>query len=455
LRKDNLRKHMRLVHKPKEAEEDLEEFQALYGESISHQRQAMTDSPLLSALLIAARNGSVWTVGRLIAKGAPLAESTADGKTVLHAAAMSGSEQLTRLLIDAGVDCSRQDNNGNSALHDAAAQGHAGVIRVLAKAGIPLSIANKRGETALHLAVARSCEASTRNLLEHGANPDTPKILCRAAEKGVERIAKLLIQGGTPIETQGGSALQVASRTGHIGVVKLMLDQGVPLNLNYKGQGTALYHASIAGHKKVVKLLLTQGAVEYERERGGRHGTALLAALAEGHHKVAELIMSQPEHHFARELAEELDAALAEALSRGHDKIVELLLVKGTHIISLRTFVGVLEMASALGHERIIDVLPTRVVCEGKTVIASTIRSENDGKFTVHCSNATVSYYQKMTKAKGRLGILPLPYIDARKAAGLFDLDRPCSDGKWIQPDTVRKVTKGRHDNTIAKIICK
>ncbi|KAF2787420.1 ankyrin, partial [Melanomma pulvis-pyrius CBS 109.77] len=94
--------------------------------------------------------------------------------------------------------------------------------------------------------------------------------LMYAAKHGHYEMAKLLLDKGADINTQGGeygNALQAASVQGHEQVVKLLLDKGANINAQggYYGNAHGLYSnalqaASVQGREQVVKLLLNKGA---------------------------------------------------------------------------------------------------------------------------------------------------------------------------------------------------
>jgi tetratricopeptide (TPR) repeat protein len=124
---------------------------------------------------------------------------------------------------------------------------------------------------------------------ENGRTP-----LFMAAERGYERVVKLLIDKGAKINAQDGfcgNALQAASTGGHEQVVKLLLDKGAKVNAQGGDYGNALQAASFRGHDQVVKLLLDKGADI--NAQGGAYGNALQAASLEGHEQVVKLLLDQ------------------------------------------------------------------------------------------------------------------------------------------------------------------
>ena len=72
-------------------------------------------------------------------------------------------------------------------------------------------------------------------------------------------MAKLLIEKGADVNTQGGSygnALQAASNGGHEAIAKLLMEKGAYINAQGKLFGNALQAASSRGHEAIAKLLI-------------------------------------------------------------------------------------------------------------------------------------------------------------------------------------------------------
>ena len=76
-----------------------------------------------TALMFAARSGSVDTVRRLLAAGADIDAATAEYGSPLVIAAASGHEDLALYLLEAGADATVADENGVTALHYALLNG--------------------------------------------------------------------------------------------------------------------------------------------------------------------------------------------------------------------------------------------------------------------------------------------------------------------------------------------
>ncbi|XP_068776900.1 ankyrin repeat domain-containing protein 39 isoform X2 [Struthio camelus] len=107
-----------------------------------------------------------------------------------------------------------------------------------------------------------------------------------AARDGDEpRVLQLLERRGEPSEPDlaGYTALHYASRNGHLGVCRLLLQRGARCNARTPGGATALHRASYCGHLAVARLLLAHGADPAIADDDGRtslhkHSPALASA---------------------------------------------------------------------------------------------------------------------------------------------------------------------------------
>ncbi|TRZ49354.1 ankyrin repeat domain-containing protein [bacterium] len=136
------------------------------------------------------------------------------------------------------------------------------------------------------------------------AAPEPPKdnisvqgadAICRAARDGNELAVMDLIEKGANINSTGGgpldfSPLMWASNEGNISLLGLLLNRGADPNLRNRRGSSALLLAAITGHLDVVRLLLDSGADLHFKTQGV---SALSAAAAEGHLEVVRLLLER------------------------------------------------------------------------------------------------------------------------------------------------------------------
>jgi len=169
-------------------------------------------------------------VARLLAAGADANTALPGGETALMTAARSGSVEAVRALLGKGADVkARESKYGQTALHWAAAEGHADVIGELVKAGAVVEDRLDSGYTPLLFAVREGRIAAVKALLKVGAevNDTTPVGGRRTAPAKSPR--------------QGTSALLLATLNAHYELGRVLLEAGA--NPNADGPGYTALHA--------------------------------------------------------------------------------------------------------------------------------------------------------------------------------------------------------------------
>ncbi len=204
-------------------------------------RDEYGNTPLMSAAWMA----DAAVMKRLLKAGADVNASNKAGVTaLLYAATFADKAQL---LVAAGADVKAQSKLGNTSLLLAARKaGNSRTVKLLIERGADVNVANVFGSTALMAAAASGDIDSVRLLLDAGAEINakpnmtvdgfimgggrTP--LMWAAYLDNEPLAKLLLERGAKIDifTQIGSALGQAAWGGHVGVARVLLDAGAPVD---------------------------------------------------------------------------------------------------------------------------------------------------------------------------------------------------------------------------------
>ncbi|MEZ4388857.1 MAG: ankyrin repeat domain-containing protein [Candidatus Krumholzibacteriia bacterium] len=221
-----------------------------------------------TALMIAAGNGDVALVRRLLDAGANVDLGDANGDTALNWAAYSGQVEAARLLLDAGADPNLA-GHGN-ALQIAIRRGHEELVQILSLAMEARRTPGGR-DMMLMVAVYRDDPAAVGVALETGASPDAHDDVDRpllhvAARLGHRRALQALLTGGASVDAtdlNGFTALMVAARERHADIVGDLLDAGADVNHRADAQGlklTPLHLAAIGGDPAIVRTLVTAGA---------------------------------------------------------------------------------------------------------------------------------------------------------------------------------------------------
>jgi hypothetical protein len=117
-----------------------------------------------------------------------------------------------------------------------------------------------------------------------------------AYDGGVREVDRLVGQNpgllNAKDERYGQTPLMRASREGHVGVVRGLLDKGASINEHSHAWLTAVWCASAEGRLPVVRLLLERGADPAIANHWG--ATPLLIASRDGHLEIVRLLLDHP-----------------------------------------------------------------------------------------------------------------------------------------------------------------
>ena len=190
--------------------------------------------------------------------------------TALTVAAAIGDPDLLSSLLATCGNPNQRDSNGKTALMIAARLGHIRVERLLLR----------DHRTKVNL-----------------ATPDDENALCHAAAQGQLEICSLLLGfGGAQLEKRMTPdmithPLLLAASNGHHAICKLIINQGVDINLHDNLGGTALRYAVRNGHIECCKQLLDAGADINHVDIAGL--SILCCAIAVGNLDVFELLIER------------------------------------------------------------------------------------------------------------------------------------------------------------------
>ena len=158
--------------------------------------------------------------------------------TPLMFSAANGSKITAQFLIECGADADRMNALNRTALDIACACGHPEVKAFLA---------NKTTVKSQKL-----------------GNGSKDRFFAAVRDGNVDRVGDLLSHEIVDVDMTdevGATALMIAAMTGHLDIVKLVLDLGAELDKQDKVNGwTPLMQATFYGHKNVSRLLIENGA---------------------------------------------------------------------------------------------------------------------------------------------------------------------------------------------------
>jgi ankyrin repeat protein len=178
--------------------------------------------------------------------------------------------------------------------------------------------------------------------------------------KGFDLISREKSQEGdiNAKDNDGQTALMRAALTDQTEIVKLLLDNGVNVDVKSDVGWTALMFAADKGFTNIVKLILQTGADINAQDNDGY--TALMGAAFSGRTEVVKLLLENDADMNAKATDEESrgTTALMSAAYNGYTEIVKLLTSKGADLTAENMYgYTALKSASSKGHTEIVEIL--------------------------------------------------------------------------------------------------
>jgi len=228
----------------------------------------------VSALHVAAREGDLEKVKRLIEEGADINAKDTALETPLSLAIISEkNNDLVKFLIAKGADVNAKTRlGGYLILHVACGSSPLDVIELLIAKGADVNAkAPVGGFTPLHIACVQGRKDVAELLIAKGAD---------------------LNARTTPFELAPGefgwTALHASSVFGRKDVAELLIAKGADINARNSNSRTPLHAACFTGRKDVAELLIAKGADVNARDN--KEQTPLSLAKEQGHEEIVELL---------------------------------------------------------------------------------------------------------------------------------------------------------------------
>lgn len=221
-------------------------------------------------------------------------------QTPLMCAAAARNADAMEMLLELGANVHLTDERGNTVLHILAGIGDdpqhvpAVMMRALLRAKMDVDARNKHGVTALMLASHTGAIKWVELLLEEGAsvlmrNHNGWNPLKLATRGGHSDIVTRLLRFNTLPQIDRDIALMIASADGRCNIMRALIRAGASSNIAAEDQTTALMSAVKGGHLEAAKLLIEEGAAVDARKADGT--SPLMLACSRGFKDVTRLLL--------------------------------------------------------------------------------------------------------------------------------------------------------------------
>lgn len=226
-------------------------------------------------------------------------ERIQDGSiTPLHSASRNGSLRAVQVLLDARADINALDGYGETALVLASRGRNTSICKTLIEAGADIKVKTQKGQSVLHFLAGYDHELTALLLERHvdfeadaaGYTPlhiaalygqvDIVRTLCHYMANDSNNRLRSELNRQVP---DGRTVMQLAVLRGHVGVVKVLIEEfdDDPLRTTDKNE-TLLHLAAASGEEKFISLIAgIDGINPNAQEANGV--TALHVAAERGH----------------------------------------------------------------------------------------------------------------------------------------------------------------------------
>ncbi len=251
---------------PAPAESQIPEIQGEYYDT-SQYIPAFYKDAVDYNLMIAAGNGYLAEIPKLIKRGARLSATDRNGASAIFFAVSNNQIEAVKMLIFYKADLNRTSSTGETPLLVAVKNEYVEITELLLHNGANVNYADNYDATALHYSSIYGYLLETDLLLYYNAGINNRTIegitpLFAAVWAGNADIADLLVQNGADIEisdNEGFTPFMMAALNGDTLIMDLLLNKGADIYAVNKTGHNALTLAIMNGSAETVSYLLSKG----------------------------------------------------------------------------------------------------------------------------------------------------------------------------------------------------
>ncbi|KAL8956292.1 MAG: hypothetical protein Q9183_006347, partial [Haloplaca sp. 2 TL-2023] len=254
----------------------------------------------MTPLVCAAAAGQVHVVEALLKKKALLKHQAEGNMTALHWASYNGHYEVVNYLLDKKAPVHAANKDGKTSLHLAVIASHFAVAELLLRKGAPTEVECRSAKRPIHYACLQEDPKLLSLLLGHNVDAEAEDDSCRAlhhaAKSGLALHVETLLARGVDVDARdaaGDRPLGLACRSGHLAIVRMLLNRGSPLRAKFaKGrfrEDSPLCLAAKGGHLIVVHELMRRGASVLQQDE--HNWSPLRHASYNAHPQVVEALL--------------------------------------------------------------------------------------------------------------------------------------------------------------------
>ncbi|GAB6033203.1 hypothetical protein CHUAL_012808 [Chamberlinius hualienensis] len=229
-------------------------------------RVNVADSENMTPLYLAASRGNLEAIIKLLKAGCQVDRKLASDKTTpLHIAASRGYPKVVEALIQYGAHIDTLDTSDKTPLLLAVNRANHEVVQILLNKGAKVNIEEIHGYTPLAEAIWKKDEFLVGMLLNVGAKVTRSHFLLHYCVMHRNcRLVQLLLASGCLVNVRddnGDTPLHIATRTGEVAIMELLLQYGANTNYPNTVTGTTSLHEAVEGirdcdHQKFVQIIV-------------------------------------------------------------------------------------------------------------------------------------------------------------------------------------------------------